>query len=265
MHRNSNLEGFIMQFQIIKKAIFYEFNTVQAADAEGNLVPRAIPSATYKYYLLRRESMHIVILEQEHWTGEFVGFVTKPMTQKKAIEIYDQMAACGTDPSQLSDIGVDGEMYARTEATLDVLENDFGLIELSEDHLPDLELNDEDAYTTGGFRPFNPAESPKRIPSSIQQPENTDPNYPGLLGMEYKKHTISEPPRSQPVTDTVSSISLEDDTDISEGLPNAIPLPEAEEPEVPEFRNSMIHKRPPSNAFIDAMDEDEDGYEDYEG
>jgi len=241
-----------MQFQIIKKAIFYEFDTIQAPDAEGHSVQRSILSATYKYYLVKKDSILLILLEQEHWTGEFAGFCTHPLAEHKALQVYSQMIACGNDPSQIPNLGIAGDAYEKTDASIDVLENDFGVLDLSEEHFP-IAMENPDNITTGGFKPFIPGDVKEAVPT-------VSDSSLGLLGPQYVPST------SAPPTSVVSSIPLgdygseEEDSDVS-SLPGALQLPEGDQ-RSPEnaFHDSLITKRPPSNtSSFSGYDEDEDG------
>ena len=258
-----------MLWQILKKAVFYEYEEGQFKNADNLMIPRSVMIATYKYYLIRNEQHECrVILEQESWTGDFIGFCTPPLAVSQAIGTYNKMIACGANPSSIQALGLAGKLYEKTDAGLEVLENDFGILDIAEDHLPDEEVTSEINTLSGGYKPFvnnAPQVSGFQIP---QQPtQNARPTgLPGIPGRIVQQpdlqNSIQKPlPKPLPLIPSNDEEEDEEDEDLS-SLPSPPYLPQ-EETSRPSFSSSLIQKRPPSVLRSNSYDDEEEEEEDF--
>ena len=251
-----------MLWQILKKAIFYEYEEGQFKNADNLMIPRSVMIATYKYYLIRNEQHECrVILEQESWTGDFIGFCTAPLAVSQAIGTYNKMIACGSNPSSIQALGLAGKLYEKTDAGLEVLENDFGILDIAEGHLPDEEVTSQISTLSGGYKPpvnNTPQVSGFQIP---QQPTQNArpvglPGIPGRIVQEANPQNNIPKPLENTVPLKPSDDEDEEDEDLS-SLPSVPYLPQ-EETSRPSFSSGLIQKRPPSTLRSDSYDEEEE-------
>ncbi len=251
-----------MYWQIIEKACFTEYQDCQCPSAEGTQVLRSIPVATYRYYLLRHGTNCIAVLEQEHWSGEFVSFYTPQMSMQEGRLVYNKMASCTKNPESIQNMGIEGTPY---EGCLDLSESDFGLVVFSEEELGEEPVAQEEApKTTGGYRPVDspPAESwlppfmrprPEYTPapqSTVAQPPIDLPGIPAPASAPAYAPMPTHDPYSQ------------GDQDVDD-LPELPPLPEPVARERNPLDLAAHNRRPTSVVVEEEYDEDEeDDYED---
>lgn len=174
-----------MIWQIVKKATFYEYEDIPTKDANGESTFRSVLTAIYRYYLIRYKSRYLSLLEQEHWTGEFAGIAVQAFNASQAVELYNKMISCGTNPSAINSLGFDYESYEKSESPLDVLENDFQMLELSEEHLPTVmaDSTPEPTFASTLVTRQHPITEPTAAPA---------PTLPGT-------QNVGMPPRQSPL------------------------------------------------------------------
>jgi hypothetical protein len=267
-----------MLWQILKKAVFYEYEEGHFKNSDNLTTPRAVLIATYKYYLIRNERHECrVVLEQESWSGEFIGFCTPPLAVSQAIEIYNKMIACGANPSNIQSLGLPGKLYDKTEASLDVLENDFGILDMAEDHLPYETNVSQVGFVDGGYRPYINSSSQvsgfqtpmrtKETPNIPAVPNNRPSYFPGIPGRQISEHSFtknsSKEVETVPLNSNIQSeYDEEEDEDIS-SLPIAPYLPQ-EEPTRYHPQSGLIQKRAPSGFHSSSYTEEDDDEEEEE-
>ena len=263
-----------MIWQIVSKAVFTEYEDVQTRDANGAPVFRTIPSAIYRYYLIRSmNNKYVSILEQEHWTGEFVGISTSPLNANEGMAAFTKMKALETDPSRIDETGIPYKTYEKSESPLDVLESDFGLLELSDEHIPAYEdttvgsspLNQNDSFNRPAFSPvktpqpsFQPPQQQKQgmVVSGYSNPSPGTPRVRQVgsapMGTEIPSRETGDEYRDEIIGD----YDVPNEFDNS-SLPSAPYLPEQEDKVI---RDQHNRERPGRSEFFASEEEEGLGF-----